>query len=101
MYPPATIELMVVGAGASIFALSTFINRNRTAIKEVATEVDSETDRLIDLLKEQRDVLSSSVDALSTKVDALAAVVMEMACKNAPICPNRVIAEAWVNCTTL
>lgn len=92
-----------VGEGAGIFAaiayaLTVIFSKRRQASADVGNEADREADRLINILREQRDTLEGKVDTLlitqseqGVKLDRLAAAFQAYACPNAPTCENRPI----------
>ena len=89
-----TPPLKDVGEGVGVFAavayaLSLMFSKRHKAVREVGDEIEVETGRLIDLLKEQRDSLEIKVDTLTDRVDNLARVIEVYACPNAPTCAKR------------
>jgi hypothetical protein len=78
------------GVGAAIvYGLSLIFSKRHKAAHEVSEEVNTESNRLIELLKEQRDFLEGKIDCLGDEVKTLTATVERYACPNAPTCENR------------
>lgn len=76
-------------AAGVTYLLTQMYAQKRRAIKESDDELAVETERLICLLKDQRDSLGDKVDALTLRVDKLAEVIVEYACPQATDCATR------------